>query len=78
MRGYVAVGVLAMLECGTCLFVYVLIEFAAEGCCHHLYAAADAQDRYLAIGSEAHQHQFLPVACRVYRAQLRYRFLTQV
>ena len=76
--GHMTVGLLTMLErCGRFL-IDVLIEFSPKGGCHHLYAATDAEDGYLAIGGKAHKHQLMPVTGRVDTAKFAQGFLTEV
>ena len=44
--------------CALALNINILPNFAAECCSHHLYAAADAQHRYLSVEGFASEEEF--------------------
>ena len=75
---HMSVGLLAMLERGRSLLIDVLIELATERCSHHLQTATNAKDGYLTVGGKTHQHQLVPVACRIDGTEFAQRLLTQV
>ena len=57
------------------LAAQILIEFAAQCCCQHLYASADAQNGNLLFAGQPYQHQFGFVSLRADASQLRHRLL---
>ena len=78
VRGIGAVQLLTVLDAlRSRLRADVLIEFAAQGCGHHLDAPAYAQHGNLAVGCQAREQQLLTVATVVDAMQLLHRLLAQ-
>ena len=56
---------------------YVLIDFAAQCRCHHLYAATDAEHRDLPMEGFADEEEFCGIALRTDAVEQRQRLFAQ-